>query len=193
VTKYNTVSMKKLIVATTLSLVAVGAMGQGMFTFANKNVNSVPVIDARVSKITDAAGTSTVSGAAFMTQCYVKLATAGDESFAPVGSAVNFRTGASGSGYIVPVVVTTTYAGGTPVTVEMRAWEAAAGTWDAASTSTSYMFGKSKPVNLTVTVAPSPPADMAGLAAFTVQAVPEPSILTLGALGVVGFLLRRRS
>ena len=100
--------MKTLLVAAALGFVAVGAMAQGQFTFGNKNLTTTPPIDARVF---DKDGVTGLNGTAYWTQAYVKLATDPDSSYAPVGTAVNFRTG-NNAGYIVPVVVTTTAAGG---------------------------------------------------------------------------------
>ena len=179
--------MKTLLVAAALGFVAVGAMAQGQFTFGNKNLTTTPAIDARVF---DKDGVTGLAGTAYWTQAYVKLAADPETSYAPVGSAVNFRTG-NNAGYIVPVVVTTPYAGGTSVAVQMRAWEASGGTSYEAALNAGKLVGKSDPVTLTVTEAPAPPADMIGLASFSL--VPEPSTFALGILGAAALLLRRRS
>jgi hypothetical protein len=178
--------MKKLIVAAALGLVAVGALAQGQFSFGNKNLAAG--IDAKATL----QGGGSPEGTAYWAQAYVKLAADPDTSFAPVGAAVNFRTGAN-AGYIVPTILTTTYAGGTAVAVEMRAWQASAGTSYESALLAGGFVGKSAPVNLTVTVAPATPPDMVGIASFQLAPIPEPSTLALGALGVAAFLLRRRS
>lgn len=178
--------MKKLIVVAALGLVAVGALAQGQFLFGNKNLLTTPPIDA---KVFDNAGTA-LAGTAYWAQAYVKLASEPDTAYAAVGNAVNFRTG-NNAGYIVPVATSTTYADGTEISVQMRAWEASAGTKYEDAVSKGALFGKSGSVNLKVTVAPNPPADMIGLASFSL--VPEPSTLALGVLGAAALLLRRRS
>jgi hypothetical protein len=178
--------MKKLIVATALGLVAVGAMAQGQFTFANKNLNTVPAIDAKVFNETGAP----LAGTAYWAQAYIKLATDPDSSYAAVGAAVNFRTGTA-AGYIVPVVITTTYPNNTAVTVQMRAWDSTAGNSFAAAQATGKGYGQSTGIELKVAEAPTPPADMIGLASFSL--VPEPSTLALGVLGAAALFLRRRS
>jgi hypothetical protein len=179
--------MKTLLVAAALGFVAVGAMAQGQFTFGNKNLTTVPPIDAKVFYKD---GVTALAGTAYWTQAYVKLASDPESSYAPVGSAVNFRTG-NNAGYIVPVVVTTGYPGGANVTVEMRAWEASGGASYEAAIQSGALVGKSLPVNLAVTVAPNAPSDMVGLQSFSL--VPEPSTFALGILGAAALLLRRRS
>jgi hypothetical protein len=179
--------MKKLIVAGALGLVAVGALAQGQFTFGNKNALTTPPINARVF-MPD--GTTGLDGTAYLTQAYVKASGDPDSSYAPVGTAVNFRTGAN-AGYIVPVVVTTTFAGDAEINVQMRAWEAAKGADYPTAVAAGGLYGFSNPVTLKVTLAPAPPPDMVGLASFSL--VPEPSTLALGVLGAAALLLRRRS
>jgi len=180
--------MKRFIALVALGIAAWEAQAQGQFTFGNKNLTTTPPIDARVYHY----GTA-LDGAAWWTQAYVKLATDPDSSYAPVGSAVNFRTG-NNAGYIVPVVVTTPYPGGTSVTVEMRAWEASGGTTYEAALAAGKPVGKSDPITLSVTVAPNAPADMLGLQSFDFP-IPEPSPGALAVLGAAALLLgaRRRA
>jgi hypothetical protein len=178
--------MKKLLVAAALGLVAVGALAQGQFTFGNKNLIATPPIDA---KVFNSDGTA-LAGADFLAQAYVKLAADPESSYAPVGTATGFRTGAN-AGYIVSAIQTTGFAGGTAITVQMRAWEASGGNSYAAAQAAGKKFGKSNDVALTVTVAPATPPDMTGLTSFNL--VPEPSTLALGVLGAAALLIRRRS
>ena len=166
-------------------LAAASACAQGQFTFGNKNLTTTPPIDAK------AFGPDCVplDGSAYWTQAYVKLATDPDSSYAPVGSAVNFRTG-NNAGYIVPVVVTTSFFGGTSVNVEMRVWEASGGSSYEAAVAAGKLAGKSAPVTLSVTVGPNAPADMIGLQSF--GCIPEPSSLALAVLGAAVLWRRRR-
>jgi hypothetical protein len=165
-------------------LAAGGALAQGQFTFGNKNLTTTPVIDA---KVLHPLTCQPLAGADFYTQAYVKLVTDPDSSYAPIGSAVNFRTG-NNAGYIVPVVLTTSFAGGTAINVEMRVWDASGGNSYEAAIAAGKLAGKSMPVTLTVTVAPAPPADMMGLQ--SIGCIPEPSSLTLVILGVASLLFR---
>jgi hypothetical protein len=178
--------MKKLVVIAALGLVAVGGLAQGQFTFGNKNTLTTPPITAQV-KNSDG---SLLAGTDFLAQAYVKLAADPESSYAPVGSAVSFRTGAN-AGYIVSKIESTGFAGGTAITVQMRAWEASGGNSYAAAQAAGKKFGKSNDVPLTVTVAPATPPDMVGLQGFSL--VPEPSTLALGVLGAAALLIRRRS
>lgn len=177
--------MKKLIVAAAVGLTAIGAMAQGQFNFNNRVPAAVPPIDA---KVFDSNGTTPLDGTAWFAQTYIGTDA---NSLSPAGSAVNFRTGA-GAGYIIGGgLVTTSFAGGTQIWVEMRAWEAAKGTTYEAAVAAGGKFGKSQAIQLTVAVAPNTPPDMQGLKSFSV--VPEPSVMALGVLGAAALLLRRRS
>lgn len=178
--------MKKLIVAAALGVFAVGALAQGQFNFGNKNTLATPPIDARVGLPNG----EFAAGTAYLAQAYVKLATDPDSSYAPVGTASTFRTG-NNAGYIITSAVTTTFAGGTAVTVQMRAWEASGGASYEAAVAAGKLYGTSNPVNLTVATAPSLPPDMVGLQSFSL--IPEPSTFALGLLGAAAFFLRRRS
>lgn len=178
--------MKPIIAFVALGIAAWGTQAQGAFTFANKNLAATPPIDA---KVFDMDGTTALSGTAYWTQAYVKLGTDPDSSYAPVGNAVNFRTG-NNAGYIIPQVITTSYPGGTLITVQMRYWEASGGTSFEAAVRSGQLWGMSNGVSLKVTVAPEVPADMSGLASF--RLIPEPSALTLGFLGGAALFLGRR-
>jgi hypothetical protein len=173
--------MKKLIVAAAIGLTAVGALAQGQFNFGNRVTLSG--IDAKVFKPD---GTTPLAGTEFWAQAYVGT---DKGSLAPVDVPVNFRTG-NFVGYVSTKTVTTTFAGGTAVWVEMRAWEAAGGNSYEAAVAAGKLFGKSEPVQLTVAVAPATPPDMVGLKSFAL--VPEPSTMALGLLGAAALLLRRR-
>jgi hypothetical protein len=179
--------MKKLIVVAALGLVAVGALAQGAFTFGNKNLIATPPIDARVF---GPDGVTGLAGAAYWAQAYIKLPAQADTSYVPVGAAVNFRTGAN-AGYIAPVIVGTTYADQTDINVQMRAWDAAGGTSYEAALAAGKLVGSSAAITVKLTVTPATPADMSGIASFSL--VPEPSTLALGVLGAAALLLRRRS
>ncbi len=174
--------MKNLIVAAAVGFVAVGALAQGQFNFGNRV--TVAGIDAKVYRPD---GVTPLDGTNYWAQAYVGTS---PDSLVPVGSPVNFRTGAA-AGYISSTIVTVPgRPGGTTVWVEMRAWEAGADTYDAALAG-GRLYGKSDPIQLTLAEAPTPPNDMVGLKSFSL--VPEPSTMALGLLGAAALLLRRRS
>jgi len=168
-------------------LAAVSSLAQGQFTFANKNLNTTPPINAPIT-----CGGIGLAGSAYWAQAYIKLATDPDSSYAAVGAAVNFRTGAA-AGYIVPVVVTTTYPNNTAVTVQMRVWDASGGPSYEAAVASGKCYGLSIGVELKVAEAPTPPADMIGLQSFDgFCCIPEPSSLALAALGATVLWSSRR-
>lgn len=173
--------MKRLLVAAALGFTAVAALAQGQFNFGNRV--TVAGIDA---KVFDNTGTA-LAGETYLAQAYVGAAA---DSLAPVGSPVPFRTGAA-AGYISSTVVTTEFAGGTAVKVQMRAWEASGGNSYEAALAAGKLVGESAVLDLTVQVAPNTPPDMVGLTSFNL--VPEPSTMALGVLGVAALLLRRRN
>lgn len=55
--------------------------------------------------------------------------------------------------------------------------------WDSATYESSLLFGQSEPITITLGGGTSVPADLAGMRGFTF-AMPEPSTLALGMLGV---------
>lgn len=172
--------MKSLLLFAALTVVAVTAHAQGQFNFGNRVILSA--IDAKAFWID---GVTPLAGDAFWAQAYVGQAI---DSLAPVDVPVPFRTGAA-AGYITTKTVTTPFAGGTQVLVEMRVWEASGGnTYEAAVAAGKY-FGRSMPVQLTVAVAPSTPPDMVGLMSWVL--IPEPSPLVLSLLGAGALLWRR--
>ena len=173
--------MKKLIVAAAVGFLAVGALAQGQFIFGNRV--TIAGIDAKVFKPD---GVTPLSGTDYWAQAYVGISL---DSLAPVGTPVNFRTGAA-AGYITSTVVTTLFKDGTKVYVEMRAWEAGVASYEDAVAG-GKLFGKSDPIQLTVAEAPNTPPDMVGLKSFSL--VPEPSTMALGLLGAAALMLRRRS
>lgn len=174
------------LVTAVAALAAVGSLAQGQFVFGNKNLISNPPIDA---PMLGPDCRTLLEGEAYLAQAYIKLAEDPDSSYASVGVAVPFRTGA-GAGYIVSAVRTTPYPAWTPIAVEMRVWEAAGGPTYEMAQATGWFYGKSAPVTLWVTVAPATPPDMLGLQSFCL--IPEPSALALFSLAAVAGLCRRR-
>jgi len=172
--------MKKLILAVAMGFVTVGAVAQGYFTFGNRISGSVdaPVLGPNGAKL---------DGAAWAAQAYVG-ATA--DSLVPVGSVLPFRTAAA-AGYITSTKTVVPTMGAGNAVVEMRVWEVAKGATYEASLAAGGIYGKSNPVTVALVVEPNLPNNMVGLVSFT--AVPEPSIMALGVLGVAALMLRRRS
>ena len=149
-----------LALALTVASIQGRVLGQGWFWFANRDLTATPPIDAKVF-MPD--GVTPLAGAAYLAQAYVKLAAGPDSSYAPVGTAVSFRTGTA-AGYISATLVTTAFAPGTQFAVQMRAWQAAKGSSYEAALVSGGLVGASSPLFLDGHRSPEPPAEMVGLA-----------------------------
>jgi hypothetical protein len=170
--------MKKLIIAMAALLVSVSAFGQGAVVFNNRVTGTV---DAKV----------TLAGVGTPIQDGVPVAAAKWEAQlfgGPEGGALvaltpktTFRTG-NAAGYVVPVDVTLgNVAAGAKASLQMKV----------ASTD-GLGSGASKVFSVTTGGGTLPPANLAGLEAFSVTYVPEPSTIALGLLGAAGLLVLRR-
>ncbi len=181
--------MKKLIAIAAVVVATIAAQAQGTINFANRGAFAANGVDAKVLGVSGAP----LDGAGFMAQLYVG---ASASSLAAVGSPVPFRTGAA-AGFVSASTVTTGLAGGSAASVAMRAWDASTGaSYDAAT-----VRGSSAVLSIVLGGGGNPPAvpaDLAGLAGFSLAgagpgpAVPEPSTVALGLLGAGALFLRRR-
>lgn len=127
--------------------------------------------------------------------------------------AVGFRSGAA-AGYVnvgstasrmFPSTGTYAVAGNTPAVVQIRAWDMGVAGIDSYEAAQAYLaqgrsgyIGRGALMNITTGgggTPPGPAADLIGLTAFSINFVPEPSIIGLGILGAIGGLMvfRRRS
>ena len=176
--------MKKLIMfAACLGVTAV-ALGQGNVNFGNRvtaeGVNAI---------VTDLADGSALDGGTWQAQLYAGAAM---DALSPVGAAVGFRTGAA-AGYITSVArVVDGIPGGSSAYVAMAVWDSADGASYEVAEAAFGKVGMSIPVEITLTAPPATPAAMAGMQAFGVAAIPEPSTLALGLLGIGALMMRRR-
>jgi hypothetical protein len=179
--------MKKLLIAIAAVIVTAATYGQGQVNFSNRV--GAEGLDAPVLVL----GTQNGPGAGYSAQLYV--ADAGG-TLTPLSPASTF---------FAPTATAPTrdrYWQGTTVTVPgvtsgnanfvVRAWETAAGSYDAAKASTTFGWGESAQFAAEVTTAPNPPKALVNLQGFTVTVVPEPSVIALGVLGASALLLRRR-
>ena len=80
--------------------------------------------------------------------------------------------------------------GGSTVSLQVRVWATATGSsWENATTR-----AESNIIQVTLGTLPAPPPNMVGLSTFQFSAVPEPSSIALGLLGLGALvLIRRRS
>ena len=183
--------MKKLLVTLTAVLVSVSSFGQGSVFFNNRTSTG----DAPVSR-PDGTG----AGAGVTAQLFLVSGTAGSETFTPLTPATTFRDTSAAARFFVNAVdvIVPTIPAGSPATFRVRAYETAAGTWDAANApGSAFLRGESGDVTvaqlggITPTGGIVPTPDLAGLTAFTLV-VPEPSTIALGILGAAALLYRRR-
>ncbi len=201
--------MKKTILILAIANLTVFSYGQGFVTFNNNNGSATPAV---IAPITDSDGTTRVGGAAYYAQCYAADgANASSNSLTAKGFAVNLRTsanagffqtsgtaaGAQGSQPVSPSVAVTAANGGT-VTIQVRVWSSTFATYEAALSAYTanpnggVRVGASTPFNVASVAPPGTPADLQGLAGFSLQPIPEPSTIALGILGAGSLLFLRR-
>jgi len=171
--------MKKLMIAAAALMVSLAAYGQGQFSFNNR---ALPDVNAPF----------TFSNGTNMTGYTVQLL--GGASGTPVGSlqqlaTTDFRTG-NAAGYVNPITVTVPgVANGAKADIYLNFFKGAG--------TTGTPDGKLGPYTVTVAEAPNTPPNLAlGTSPINtgIPAVPEPTTLALGLIGLGGLLaFRRRS
>jgi hypothetical protein len=197
--------MKRILLTLAAGFVACSVFGQGGVVINTRGGG----VDARV---TDSLTGQFVSGNAYLAQLYYGAPGVAESAMvqvlnaaAPAGTTAApayFSAGTlpgyiltstgGGNRYTDPAVV----APGANTDFQLRAWQATLGaTWEAAlgNWSATTVLGKSA----IITVATSAnnldtPKPLTGLAAFTLDPIPEPSVIALGALGLAALLWRRR-
>lgn len=186
---------KRALVTLALLVSTFSIFGQGTVLFDTKNIStgSAQVIYPN--------GTG-VTGTTFSAQLY---SAAGDQranlgSLTAAETRVHFRSGLNAgfvaisgvnafTGQPVDQEVTVTPAANGPATVQFRVWDSTFSTYEAA-VSGGGMFGASSPIFLGATGGGLLPAvELTGLEGLV---VPEPGTLTLAALALGAFLIRRR-
>jgi hypothetical protein len=174
-------------------MAALPAFGQGRITFANTQAGTGVTGG---SPVTDVDMTTRLTGATFWAQLYATAGTGAlESSLAAIGTPTNFRTGA-GAGF-VPAGIVATVPGaqpGTGATVQMRAWEGAAGSTYEAALAGGAKVGKSNLINIAQLGGPDPGGGvpfldpfMTGITPFSL--VPEPSTIALGVLGAAALFM----
>jgi hypothetical protein len=173
--------MKKLLIALAAALVTVASYGQGQVVFGNLGGGiNAPVM---------LGDTGHGPGPDYTAQLFLQSG----NSFTPLTPPSTFRPAGAGAQAIADrywVTQTVDVPGIQPggnATFVVRAWRTALGSFDAAVAES----GQSAPITIAVGGGTLPPANLTGLAGFTV-AVPEPSVIALGVLGASALFLRRR-
>jgi hypothetical protein len=180
--------MKKLLVTLTAVLVSASTFAQGTVFFNNRTSAG----DVRIFAPDGVSGAGT---AAASVSAQLFLVPAGGGALVPLSPATTFRTSAAASFFVNPVDVTVPgIAAGESATLIIRAWDTAAGSFEA-----SLLQGESEALTITglggvnpTTGAIVPTPDLAGLQSFTLTLIPEPSTMALGILGAAALLYRRR-
>jgi len=181
--------MKKLLVTLAAVLVSVSSFAQGTVIFNNRT----PSGDAPISR-PDGTG----AGAGITAQLY--LVPSGGGAPVALTPTTTFRTTSAAAAFFVTDINPFRVEGvlpGQSATFLLRAWETAAGSYEAAAASSTFLRGESNPVTITqlggtpAGGAPIPTPALNGLQAFTLF-VPEPSTMALGVLGAAALLFRRR-
>jgi len=177
--------MKKAIIAIAFWAASVGAFAQGQVNFS-----SLPFFttgsSASEPAVYDVNGTTRLDGAAFVAQLYWSATsftgTAGGTaiSTAPVAF---FSTADGAPGFFDGGAATVGVAAGSPVFVQVRAWNVAAGaTFAAASANAIGRIGNSAVLQLSAGGGTVTPPNLTGLQRFNlanVSVVPEPSTIAL--------------
>jgi hypothetical protein len=174
--------MKKLLFVAACALAVVNAAAQGTVNFSNLGVGlNQPIYD---TDDTTKIGTGYSIGL---------WAGADAGSLAPVAGAT-VASGANGL-FFGGTKAIAGQAGGTRPFLEVRVWDSAATSYDAAIAGgqkygTSGAFQIGAPLGDPAAQPPTTPATLVGLPRITL--VPEPSTIALGVLGAAALLLRRR-
>lgn len=189
--------MRKLAIALLIACTTASAFAQGTVFFANRLSSSI------FAKVTLPDGTTGLSGAAYSAQLFAGPIGTSDNALVAVGTFLPFRTGAAAGAWSGVDVAIATVAPGAAARLQVRAWEASGGTSYAAAQAAGVMTGISGAFDSLPLGGPNPPAPpllspnivgnadpLNNMVGFSL--VPEPSVIALGALGVVGLLLRRR-
>jgi len=195
--------LKRILVTVALIGVTAASFGQGTVIFDNRNITTGQ------APVTDVGVTNRVSGATVKAQLFSAAGVGvASNSLSAAGVPVPFRTGIN-AGFVetrdtianpfdppnmVNQVVAVTPTANGPATVQMRAWDAAFPTYDAAIAGLGrYGWSNIIPIPTTGGGNPAlPPSELAGLQGFGLVVVPEPSTFALAALGLAAFLFRRR-
>jgi hypothetical protein len=182
--------MKKLLIALVAVLVTAASYAQGTLNFNTRF--SAAAVDAPV--YLEAVG-GPGPGPAYTAALYT--VGAGDSLTLIPDSVTTFRDGSSAAAlarYVNKGEIAIPGVAAGPVTLRMRAWRTADGSFTTASPDGTFSRGESGNfVVQTLGTPPGAPGDLpSSFTGFIVTTVPEPSTIALGVLGAAALLLRRR-
>ena len=191
--------MRKLATALLVVCTTASALAQGTINFANR------LSASEWAKVTDSDGVTGLSGGGYFAQLFANTLGTGEGALLPVGLPTTFDTRAAAAGAWIanPSLAIPGVGPGLQATAQVRAWfnNSGAVTTYAGALAQGLKNGKSdvfttNPLGGPSSPLPILPPNMVGqfatdpMNAFSL--VPEPSVIALGALGVVALLLRRR-
>jgi len=184
--------MKKILLACTALLAAVGAYGQGQVAFAN---TSTTLLSTNVNGVS---GTATGAGT-YRVGLYVGAVGTAEDSLMMVGLATNNALAGRFSGGNPFALPSPTYPAGTPLDFQVRAWTLTSGnTYEEAVLSGLGLRGVSGIGQVTPTAPPATVPALFGTGAgqltsgIVMTPIPEPSAIALGLLGLGAIALFRR-
>jgi len=183
--------MKKVLLVAALIVSTVGAWGQAQVNFNNR----VPAASIN-APIFGSDGVTPAPFGSLWVQLYGGPGGAAEGSLTAIGSAIKIGIGTSTGGYFsgggVTIPPADINASGVSA-LQVRAWDVNSADY-ATAVGAGALNGKSGILQITPGVAPSPPANLTGLASFSVSSavVPEPSSILLGLLGAATMLVCRR-
>jgi len=193
--------MKKLLLIALGASLSSFAFGQGQIAFLTRGgVVNAPITNGLTGAL--------ASGATYMAQLYYGAQGSDPTTFRTFTNAPatfsatlpGYILSASGGG---PRTVDSTYAPGAVLSWQVRAWEAVLGanydtalqTWNSTSDANygKVVLGKSAVFDAkTSATATEVPQPLSGLTGFSMQIVPEPSVIALGLIGLAALVWRRR-
>lgn len=209
--------MKKIAIIAVMAAMASGAFAQGIVRFQNRvsgvfiypiygvnPANPAGRISGNASTnggVANYTGVPLLSGTGYSAGLFAAPVGLGNSVDTPnyqtAFAEARFQTATTLPGVINGnnAVTVTGPNGTTPWNFVVRAWDNNGGTvltWAAAMANPALARGESDVFTITPTVTPNPAANMTTFTSFNLQAVPEPSLIALGALGLGALLLRRR-
>ena len=179
--------MKKVLVMVGLLALSSAAFGQGAINFLTYNTTQNVLGRAYVGSV---AG-GVFAGTTYSGQLYVNtgasIDAAGTGAYA--GTPKAFLASGVISGGAVSVNGTSS---GQQVWVQVRAWLTSAGASYDAALAAGGAVGVSNAIQIGLGGGTLPPSYLTGLQPFAIVAVPEPSTIALGLLGLGALMIRRR-
>lgn len=174
--------MKKLIIALAALMVSIAAYGQGQFVFNNRIGTEV---NARFVASGDAVGTSSIGSPDYTVQLTGGPVGGALVALDPAGTTFRGAAGTTTAGYVVgvtPTVPGVAIGGNASILVKVLGPGLAGGSQDFGPFTVNGLGGGTA----------TPPNLQLGTSPLTLNIVPEPATLALGAIGLGALLAIRR-